>query len=81
MKNKKRRQQIEVEYISVIEPKGEECYVAIATMDFDNYMDAKAFIEGLPEVRILTEVSQLPTDGTNFTTKRLDNEIMMSDVD
>jgi len=75
----KKSKKIRVEYISIVEPKGEDCYVAITEIEFDNYMDARAFIEALPEDRVMTEVSQLPDDGTNFTTDKVDDEIMMSD--
>jgi hypothetical protein len=71
-----KKQIIEVEYVSIIKEDG-KTYAKNSLIEFNCYMDAKAFIEGLPEDRVLTEVSQLPVDGTNFTTNKIDNEIMM----
>ncbi len=78
---KDNKQIIEVEYIVHIGTTKDKYHVKITTAEFKCYMDAKAFIEGLPKDRVLTEVGQLPIGDTNFTTNKIDDEIMMSDVD
>jgi hypothetical protein len=75
-----KKKNITVKYISIIEPKGEEAYVAITEIEFDNHLDAKAFIEGLPKDRILTEVSQLPDGGNNTNTEDIDIDIMLNEL-
>jgi len=77
----KKNKKIKVEYISTITPKGGgEAYVAITEIEFDNYLDARAFIEGLPEDRIMTELSQLPDGGCNENTADIDINIMMNEL-